>query len=89
MTHRKTVTWLWLVLIILTLSGSLLGERAEPGYFLIFFVTLSMAFKGRMVVDHFMELKNSHPLLRNLMQAYFYVLPLITIISYILSTARL
>lgn len=89
MTHKQTVTLLWLLLVALTLGGSLLGETARPGYAVMFFVTLTMAFKGRMVIDHFMELKNAHPLIRRLMQGYFYVLPLVTAVSYLLSSQRL
>jgi hypothetical protein len=39
-----------------------------------------------MVIDHFMELKNANRLIRRLMQAYFYVMPLATVISYVLSS---
>lgn len=86
MTHKKITTLLWLLLMLLTISGSLLGELASPGYFLMLFVTASMAIKGRMVIDYFMELKNAHPLIKNLMQAYFYVLPVITIVIYYFSS---
>lgn len=85
MTHKQTVTALWLLLVALTLGGALLGETAEPGYLLLTVVVITMAIKGRVVIDHFMELKNAHPLIRRLMQAYFYVLPLATIASYVLS----
>lgn len=85
MTHKQTVTALWLLLVALTLGGSLLGETAEPGYLLLTVVVITMVIKGRVVIDHFMELKNAHPLIRRLMQAYFYVLPLATIASYVLS----
>lgn len=88
MTHKQTVTVLWLLLVALTLGGSFLGETAEPGYLLLTVVVMTMAIKGRVVIDHFMELKNAHPLIRRLMQAYFYVLPLATITSYVLSTSR-
>jgi len=89
MTHKKLITWLWLVLLILTLGGSLLGEMSQAGYLLMLFVTLSMAFKGRVVIDHFMELKNAHPFIRNTMQAYFYVLPIVTLVIYLFSSGRL
>lgn len=89
MSHKQVVAVLWIVLVILTLGGSMLVETAEPGYALMLLITLTMAFKGRMVIDHFMELKNAHPLLRRLMQGYFYILPLATVISYLLSSAQL
>ncbi|PKM42614.1 MAG: thiosulfate reductase [Gammaproteobacteria bacterium HGW-Gammaproteobacteria-1] len=85
MTHKQTVTLLWLLLVGLTLGGTLLGETAQPGYGVMLVIVLTMAFKGRMVIDHFMELKNANRLIRRLMQAYFYVLPLATVLSYVLS----
>lgn len=89
MSHKQVVTVLWIILVVLTLGGSLVGETTEPGYVLMLVVTLTMAVKGRMVIDHFMELKNAHPLIRRLMQGYFYVLPLATVTSYLLSTRQL
>lgn len=89
MSHKQTVTVLWVLLVALTLTGSLLGEAVEPGYALMLVVTLTMAIKGRLVIDHFMELKNANRLIRRLMQAYFYVLPLATVASYLLSTQPL
>jgi len=89
MSHKQIVAVLWVILVVLTLAGSLLGETAEPGYALMLVVTLTMAIKGRMVIDHFMELKHANRLIRRLMQAYFYVLPLATVLSYVLSTQQL
>ena len=37
--------------------------------------------KGRLVIDHFMELKTANRTLRNLMRAYFYVLPLVIVLT--------
>lgn len=85
MTHKQTVTLLWLLLVGLTLGGSLLGETAQPGYDVMLVIVLTMAFKGRVVIDHFMELKNANRLIRRLMQAYFYVMPAATVLSYVLS----
>ncbi len=83
MTQQQTATLLWLLLVTLTLGGSLLGETAEPGHTLMLFVVLTMAFKGRVVIDHFMELKTANRTLRRLMHAYFYILPLVTMLSYL------
>lgn len=85
MTHKRLIDLLWLLLIALTLGGALLGEGLEPGFAIALIVSLTMAFKGRMVIDHFMELKNANRTLRNLMRAYFYVLPLVTLLTYLSS----
>lgn len=83
MTHKRTIDLLWLLLVALTLGGALLGETAEPGIGLALVVVLTMAIKGRVVVDHFMEMKSANRSLRNLMRAYFYVLPLVTLLVYL------
>ena len=83
MPHGKLLDLLWLLLVALTLGGALLGESADPGLAVTVIIALTMAFKGRMVVDHFMELKNANRTIRNLMRAYFYVLPAITVLSYL------
>lgn len=82
MTHRQTLTLLWLLLLALTVGGALLGEGAGPGLTLALFVVGSMALKGRLVVDHFMEMRDANRTLRNLMRAYFYVLPAVTLVVY-------
>ena len=81
MSHEKLIDLLWLLLVALTLGGSLLGETAEPGLAVTLIISLTMAFKGRMVIDHFMELKTANRTIRNLMRAYFYVLPLLVVLT--------
>lgn len=81
MPHEKLIDLLWLLLVALTLGGSLLGETAEPGLAVTLVISLTMAFKGRMVIDHFMELKTANRTLRGLMRAYFYVLPLLVVLT--------
>jgi len=39
--------------------------------------------KGRMIVDHFMELKTANLLLRRLMRIYFYVIPTLIVLVYL------
>jgi len=83
MSQARLIDLLWLVLLGLTLSGSWLGENADPGLGVALFVCLTMAFKGRMVIDHFMELKSANSRLRRLMRIYFYVLPPLTLLVYL------
>lgn len=83
MSHEKLLDRLWLVLVALTLGGALIGESADPGFVVTVIISLTMAFKGRVVVDHFMELKTANRKIRNLMRAYFYVLPAMTVLSYL------
>ena len=81
MSHEKLLDRLWLLLVALTLGGAWIGEAAEPGLAVTIIVALTMAFKGRMVVDHFMELKTANRTLRNLMRGFFYVLPAANVLS--------
>lgn len=83
MTQRQTITVLWLLLIGLTLGGALLGETAKPGLVVALPVILSIALKGRLVIDYFMEMKHANRTLRTLMRLYFIVLPLITLLVYL------
>lgn len=85
MTHKQLIALLWLLLVALTLGGAFIGETAEPGIAVALVISLTMAFKGRMVIDHFMELKTANRTIRNLMRAYFYVLPLMTVLVYVFS----
>jgi hypothetical protein len=81
MTHKRLLDLLWLLLVALTLGGAYLGEAAEPGIAVTLIISLTMAFKGRIIVDHFMELKTANRTVRNLMRAYFYVLPLVVVLT--------
>ncbi len=81
--QQHQLDWLWIILLALTLGGGWIGESADPGLGLGLFVTITIAIKGRIVIDHFMGLKNAHPLLRRLMRLYFYLLPLLTLAIYL------
>ena len=83
MTHIKLINTVWLVLIVLTLFSAYMAERAAPGLDSVAIMALVLAIKGRIIVDYFMELKDSHVVLRTLMQVYFYVIPALIILVYL------
>lgn len=83
MTHEKRINYLWLFLIALTLFSAFMAERDTPGFSSIAIMALVLAIKGRIIVDHFMELKHSHKILCTLMQVYFYVIPALIILVYL------
>lgn len=83
MLTKRTLDILWLVLCGLTVGGALLGETAHGGIAVTLLIAVSMAIKGRLVVDHFMELKHANRKIRALMRAYFYVLPSVTVLVYL------
>jgi len=82
MTHIQLINALWLTLVALTLFSAYMAEQAEPGLTSILIMSLVLAIKGRIIVDHFMELKDSHIVLRTLMRVYFYVIPALIILVY-------
>ena len=79
-TEIQRVDRLWLVLLSLTLFSAYMAERATPGLTSVIIMAGVLAIKGRIIVDHFMELKHAHKVLRGLMHAYFYVIPGLIII---------
>ncbi len=83
LSHIKLINTLWLILIVLTLFSAFMAERATPGLDSVIIMALVLAIKGRIIVDHFMELKNAHVVLRTLMRVYFYVIPTLVILVYL------
>lgn len=83
--RQHPLEFFWALLLLLTLGGGWLGESGDPGLGLVLFVTVTIAIKGRIVVDHFMELKSANPTLRRLMRLYFYLIPLMTLLVYLLN----
>ncbi len=83
MSHIKFINILWLLLILLTLFSAYMAEQATPGLNSVAIMALVLAIKGRIIVDHFMELKNAHVVLRTLMRVYFYVIPALVILVYL------
>lgn len=83
MTHIKLIDSLWLILIVLTLFSAYMAERSTPGLDSVVIMAVVLAIKGRIIVDYFMELKESHVVLRTLMRIYFYVIPAMIILVYL------
>lgn len=75
MTSNKHLTWTWLALLALTLSGSFLGESHYGGIALVTTVALLTAVKSRLVIMQFLELKHAHPRIRRIVTTYFIAIP--------------
>ncbi|MFT5719758.1 MAG: hypothetical protein ACI9W6_000046 [Motiliproteus sp.] len=67
----------WILLIGLTLTSALIAESIDPTAGVVIVVCLVVAIKGQLVVDRLMGLRQAPPLIRGLMLAYFYVLPVL------------
>ena len=79
----QLINKLWMLLIVLTLFSAYMAERGSPGFYSVAIMAIVLAAKGRIIVDHFMELKEAHFLIRTLMRVYFYVIPALIIIVYL------
>lgn len=65
----------WIILMIVTLLNALVAETADPNLWITAVICLSIAYKGRLVIDHFMELFEANKTIRSLMHSYFYIIP--------------
>lgn len=81
--HKKFIGILWLLLIALTLFSAYMAERVTPGLSSMIIMAFVLAIKGRIIVDYFMELKETHIIIRTLMRTYFYVIPALIILSWL------
>ena len=79
----KHIDALWIVLIGFTLFSAYIAEQATPSKISVIIMAVVLAIKGRIIVDHFMELKKANKILRSLMRAYFYVIPGLIIFVYL------
>jgi len=82
-THIKFIEILWLLLIALTLFSAYMAEQATPGLNSVAIMAIVLAIKGRIIVDYFMELNDTHVIIRTLMRVYFYVIPALIILTYL------
>ncbi|MFK5986999.1 MAG: cytochrome C oxidase subunit IV family protein [Pseudomonadota bacterium] len=83
MNKEKTLDLIWILLMAITIMNAMLAESSSSGAAVTILVAVSVGFKGHMVIDHFMGLKESNRYLRNSMNVYFYVIPTMMVIIYI------
>lgn len=87
MLTNKTINYIWVVLMLLTIGSALIAESADPSKLITIIISLSIAFKGRMVLDRFMELRNANRYIRASMNIYFYVIPLMIVVVHLFPEA--
>lgn len=80
MSLNRTLDLLWLLLLGVTLLTTAAGEGAPPGLAVTVFIAVIIAVKGRLIVDHFMELRTANRHIRRLMNLYFYVFPVLLVL---------
>jgi hypothetical protein len=65
----------WILLMILTLFSAAIAEKATPSHTIVIIICLSIAVKGRFVVDELMGLRCAEPIIRYSILSYFVLLP--------------
>jgi len=83
MTSSKSLDIIWLLLMGITVMNAFIAENTTASAAITILVAISVAYKGRMVVDHFMGLKGANRHIRNWMNAYFYVIPAMIVFVYV------
>lgn len=73
---------IWLLLLCLTAAGALLGETGGHGWALSLTVALLIAWKGRLVIDHYMEMRNANRTIRRVLYAFIVVVPVLVLLSH-------
>ncbi|MCP4078270.1 MAG: cytochrome C oxidase subunit IV family protein [Gammaproteobacteria bacterium] len=73
----------WLMLILLTLSGGLMGKHAQPGFWITVVIAMMTFLKGRLVIDYFMELDEASKIIRRVVSSFSTIIPLLMILTYI------
>ncbi len=87
MLSNKNIDFVWIQLMLLTLLSAFIAETADTSLAVIIIVAVTIGYKGRMIVDHFMELINANQYIRTTMRLYFYVIPLMIVLAYLFPDA--
>lgn len=74
---------IWILLLTLTLGGVAVGEGAEPGFWVTLLIAGITAVKGRMVIDHFMEVGDALPSIRRLVRIFGLLVPSLMVLTYL------
>jgi len=65
----------WFLLMIITTANALIAETAEPSLAITAIICCSIAYKGRRIMDYFMELNHANKTIQFFMRSYFHVFP--------------
>lgn len=80
----QRATMVWLALIGATVIAALMSMFLESGLVLLFVSVAILIFKGQMIVDHFMELRQVSKHWYRLMSAYCIVIGLCVVLAYLM-----
>ncbi|PKG85085.1 thiosulfate reductase [Colwellia sp. 75C3] len=71
----------WVLLMIITTANAFVAETAEPSLAITAIICCSIAYKGRRIMDYFMELNHANKTIQLFMRGYFHVLPALIFLS--------
>lgn len=81
--NKQRINFFWLILVALTLFTTLIAEQATPGNITVLIICLTIAIKGRFIIDEFMGLREAIPFIRYTIHSYFILLPVFIALSII------
>ena len=81
----RPCTWVWLGLLLLTLSALFIGQAGLGGTGIVVFLLLSTLVKTQMVADYFMGLKRARWVWRAIVTVYLFVVMSLIGLAYWLS----
>jgi hypothetical protein len=73
---------IWLLLIGLTGAGAFFAETGHSGWFLALVVAGLIAIKGRLVIDHYMEMNSANTRIRRVLHIFVTIVPILVILSH-------
>lgn len=73
---------IWLLLLGLTGAGAFFAETGRSSWFLSLAVAALIGVKGRLVIDHYMEMNAANTRIRRVLHAFVTVVPLLVLLSH-------
>lgn len=83
MSPTRRLDLVWFLLIGLTIGGAALGEAERPDIWVTLVVAGLIAIKGRLVIDHFMELTHANRHIRRTVRLYGVAIPLLLVLTHL------
>lgn len=75
-TDHRPLTWVWVLLVVLTLVSLELGRWLHGAALLQVVVAAIIWLKGSLVARHFIEAQIAHPFIRNVLRGFIAFAPL-------------
>jgi hypothetical protein len=72
----------WVLLLALTAAGAWLGETGGRGWALTLTVALLIALKGRLVIDHYMGMRDANRTIRRILYSFVVLVPALVLVSH-------